>query len=82
MMSRTETRSGDSRDIRGIDRADLSVPDGRRIAVFYTKLYQRLRRPLLSADTPPARPQLRQALATIAHHVDSHLNPAKLRAAA
>jgi hypothetical protein len=36
--------------------------DGRRFAIFYTKLHDRLLRPLLAADRPPASPQLRKAL--------------------
>jgi hypothetical protein len=38
--------------------------DGLRFAIFYTKLHNRLLRPLLAADQPPASPQLRKAL----HH--------------
>ena len=42
------------------------TPDGIRVAVFYTKLHDRLLRPLLAAaDQPPAPIELRRALATI-----------------
>src|SRR4029450_4806948 len=39
--------------------------DGIRIAVFYTKLYNRLLVPLTAADQPQAPPDLRAALANI-----------------
>jgi hypothetical protein len=58
------------------------TPDGRRIAVFYTKLYNRLLRPLAAADQPQAPPALRQALAVIDHHVDDYITRARLRPAA
>ena len=35
--------------------------EGIRVAVFYTKLYDRLLRPLLEADRPPAPVELRRA---------------------
>jgi hypothetical protein len=31
------------------------TPDGLRMAVFYTKIHDRLLRPLLAADQPPPR---------------------------
>ena len=43
--------------------------DGLRFAIFYTKLHDRLLRPLLATDQPPAPPPLRKALA---HHRHSH----------
>ncbi|HEY5987228.1 MAG TPA: hypothetical protein VIV12_12765 [Streptosporangiaceae bacterium] len=58
------------------------TPDGRRIAIFYTKLYNRLLRPLAAADQPQAPPPLRQALATIDHHVDDYIARARLKPAA
>jgi hypothetical protein len=48
--------------------------EGQRFAVFYTKLHNRLLRPLLAADQPPAPLQLRQALRTIDRHIDDYLN--------
>ena len=36
------------------------TPDGIRVAVFYTKLHNRLMRPLLNADKPPANTNIRQ----------------------
>ena len=43
--------------------------DGLRFAIFYTKLHDRLLRPLLAADQPPAPPPLRKALHTIDIHI-------------
>jgi hypothetical protein len=40
------------------------TPDGQRFAVFYTKVHNRLLRPLLAADHPPAPLPVRQALRT------------------
>ncbi len=56
--------------------------DGQRVAIFYTKLYQRLLRPLLAADAPPAPMQLRDALATIDQHVHSYTTDARLKTTA
>ena len=39
--------------------------DGLRFAIFYTKLHNRLLRPLMAADQSPAPPALRKALRTI-----------------
>jgi hypothetical protein len=49
--------------IRRIEHTNTYVltPDGTRIAVFYTKLHNRLLRPLLAADQVQAPPVLRQA---------------------
>ena len=48
--------------------------DGQRFAIFYTKLHNRLLRPLLAADRPPAPLPLRQALHTIDRHIDVYLD--------
>jgi hypothetical protein len=45
--------------------------------VFYTKINNRLLRPLLAADQPQAPPGLRQALATIDHHVTDYIAQAR-----
>jgi hypothetical protein len=58
------------------------TPDGTRFAVFYTKLHNRLLRPLLAADQPQAPPGLRQALHTIDQHVDDYITRARLGKAA
>jgi hypothetical protein len=45
------------------------TPDGQRVAIFYTKVYNRLLRPLAAANDPPAALPLRHALRAIDHHV-------------
>lgn len=50
------------------------TPEGQRFAVFYTKLHNRLLRPLMAADAPPAPHELRQALRTIDRHIDEYLD--------
>jgi hypothetical protein len=52
--------------------------DGIRIAVFYTKVYNRLLVPLTAADQPQAPPQLRAALKTITACVDDYAAQARL----
>jgi hypothetical protein len=56
--------------------------DGIRIAVFYTKVYNRLLVPLTAADQPQAPAGLRAALATITRHVDDYATRARLPRAA
>ena len=56
--------------------------DGIRIAVFYTKVYNRLLVPLTAADQPQAPPELRTALTTITRHVDHYIDHARLPRAA
>jgi hypothetical protein len=56
--------------------------DGQRVAIFYTKVHNRLLRPLLAADRPPAPPELRTALHTINQHVRSYIDHARLKTAA
>jgi predicted MarR family transcription regulator len=56
--------------------------DGIRIAVFYTKVYNRLLVPLTAADQPQAPAQLRQALRTLDRHVEGYIDRARLGAAA
>ena len=52
--------------------------DGLRFAIFYTKLHDRLLRPLLAADQPPAPPPLRKALHTINIHITEAIDQARL----
>jgi len=52
--------------------------DGIRIAVFYVKVHDRLLRPLIAADAPPAPLQLRQALQTIDRHVTDYISQARM----
>src|SRR5258708_31719375 len=70
--------------IRRIEHTHTYVltPDGQRIAIFYTKLCNRLLRPLAAADQPQAPPELRQALPVINHHVDDYITRARLKPAA
>ncbi|HTT92361.1 MAG TPA: hypothetical protein VMF65_22600 [Acidimicrobiales bacterium] len=56
--------------------------DGLRVAVFYTKLQDRLLRPLLEADRPPAPLELRRALATISAFTEDYIKNARLGSAA
>jgi hypothetical protein len=55
--------------------------DGLRFAVFYTKMHNRVLRPLIASDQPQAPPQLRAALHTIDHHIHQRLAHARLPAA-
>ena len=56
--------------------------DGIRVAIFYTKLHNRLLRPLLAADQPPRLAPLRQALRAIDQHVDDYITRARIGKAA
>ena len=56
--------------------------DGVRIAVFYTKVYNRLLVPLTAADQAQAPPELRAALSAVTRHVDDYANRARLPRAA
>jgi len=56
--------------------------DGQRVAIFYTKVHNRLLRPLLAGHQPPAPAELRDALRTIDQHVRSYIDHARLRKAA
>ena len=59
----------------------IPTDDGQRVAIFYTKVHDRLLRPLLAANTPPAPPDLRQALKTIDQHVRDYVDTARLTVA-
>ena len=59
------------------------TPDGIRVAVFYTKVHDRVLRPLLAApDQPPAPIELRRALATIDRIINDYVTNARLGTAA
>jgi len=60
----------------------ILTPDGAKVAIFYTKLHNRLLRPLLAADQPQAPAELRSALRTIDHHIDSYITRARIDQAA
>jgi hypothetical protein len=69
--------------IRRIEHTNRYVltPDGIKVAVFYTKLHNRLLRPLLAADQLQAPPELRAALHTIDQHLSSYITHARLSSA-
>jgi predicted MarR family transcription regulator len=56
--------------------------DEQRVAIFYTKVHDRLLTPLIAANAPPAPLALRRALGTIDRHLDGYLAHARLRNAA
>jgi hypothetical protein len=58
------------------------TPDGIRVAIFYTKLHNRLLGPLLASSHPPAPPELRSALATIDRAITGYVTAARLGKAA
>jgi hypothetical protein len=56
--------------------------DGLNFAIFYSKVHDRILRPLLAADRPPAPPKLRAALRAIDQHINHRLTHARLPTAA
>jgi len=58
------------------------TPDGLQFAIFYTKVHDRLLRPLMASDQPQAPPALRQALRTIDREVSMRIAAARLPAVA
>ncbi|HET9778203.1 MAG TPA: hypothetical protein VFP81_02845, partial [Propionibacteriaceae bacterium] len=58
------------------------TPDGQRVAIFYTKVHDRLLRPLIAADTPPAPVQLRNAQRVVDRHVRGYIDHTRLPQAA
>jgi hypothetical protein len=73
-----------ARLIRRIEHTNRYVltPDGAKVAIFYTKLHNRLLRPLLAADQPQAPAELRSALRTIDHQIEGYITRARLGQAA
>ncbi len=65
----------------GTNTYDLT-PEGQRVAIFYTKVHDRLLGPLIAAHTPPAPPELQRALATIDRHVGGYTDRARIGKAA
>jgi len=60
----------------------MLTPDGIRVAIFYTKIYGRLLRPMFAVDHPPADADLRHALRVIDTHVVTSIDRARLPRAA
>ena len=56
--------------------------DGLAFAIFYTKIHNRVLRPLLATAAPQAPPPLRAALRTIDQHINARLTHARLPTAA
>jgi predicted MarR family transcription regulator len=56
--------------------------DGQRVAIFYTKVHDRLLRPLIAADQPRAPADIRAALATIDRHLHQYSDQARIGKAA
>ena len=56
--------------------------DGLAFAIFYTKVHNRVLRPLMATDRPQAPPPVRAALRTIDQHVSARLADARLPSAA
>ena len=54
--------------------------DGQRVAIFYTKIHNRLLKPLIAANAPPAPLQLRRALRVIERNVDDYIQEARMAA--
>jgi hypothetical protein len=52
--------------------------EGIRVAVFYSKLQNRLLRPLLETDKPPATIEIRRALDTLERAVSDYIRDARL----
>ena len=52
--------------------------DGQRVAIFYTKVHDRLLRPLLATNQPPAPQPVRNALHTIDIHITETIDQARL----
>jgi predicted transcriptional regulator len=71
------SRNGLIDRVPGKNRYHLTA-DGLRYAIFYTKIHDRLLRPLLAADQPPAPPQIRKALHTIDIHITDTIDRARL----
>lgn len=71
-----------ARQRAGATRRRVLTPDGIKVAVFYTKLHNRLLPPLLAADQPQAPPELRAALHAIDQHVHPWITRARLSQAA
>ena len=74
-------RNGLITRIEGRNRYRLT-DDGIAFAIFYTKVHNRVLRPLLATAAPQAPPPVRAALRTIDQHVSARLADARLPSAA
>lgn len=54
--------------------------EGQRFAIFYTKLHNRLLRPLMAANRPPAPLEVRNALRVLDRAVDDYINQTRIAA--
>jgi hypothetical protein len=70
-------RNGLITRVPGRNRYQLTA-DGLAFAIFYTKVHNRVLRPLMATDRPQAPPPLRTALRTIDTHINSRLADARL----
>jgi predicted MarR family transcription regulator len=70
--------------IRRLGRTNRYVltADGIKVAIFYTKLHNRLLRPLLATHQPQAPAELRSALRAIDQHIEDYITRARLGRAA
>src|SRR5262249_24549186 len=68
--------------VRRLERQNryILTPDGIRVALFYTELRDRLLRPLLAADQPPAPVELRQALRVVDRPVGDYVINSRIAA--
>ncbi len=60
----------------------VTTPEGLRVAFFYTKVHDRILRPILAPDLPPKPAQLRHALTAIDHAVHDYVTAARIGIAA
>jgi hypothetical protein len=74
-------RNGLITRIQGRNRYRLT-DDGLAFAIFYTKVHNRVLKPLMATDRPQAPPPIRAALRTIDAHIDARLAEARLPSAA
>jgi hypothetical protein len=81
VVARLDPRPGPARRLPHTNRYTLTS-DGIRIAVFYTKVYNRLLVPLTAANQAQTPPELQAALSAITRPVDDYTNRARLPRAA
>jgi hypothetical protein len=60
----------------------VTTPEGLRVALFYTKVHDRILRPILAPDQPPKPAPLCQALVAIDRSVTDYVTAARLAVAA